>query len=98
MTRDFDSEIELPWRLKLRLAGYAFAGAAVGMSLVGVILKLAVLDSFEAALANLGISAPNLLSLPMILSVLLILVGLFSLGLYSVLCQFVQKRIAQLCS
>jgi hypothetical protein len=95
MMRDFDSEIPLPSPTKRRLAKYALGAAVVVVSLLGIILKLGFL-SFQAAVANLGISMPNPLSPLTVLPVVLLLVGLLSLGFYSVLSQYVRRQIDRL--
>ena len=95
MMQDIDSDLPLPWPTKRRLAKYALSAAIVVVSLLGIILKLGFL-SFQAAVANLGISMPNTLSPLTILPVVLLLVGLLSLGFYSVLSQYVRKQIDRL--
>jgi len=95
MSRDFDSDFDLPRPTKVKFAKFALAGAVVTVSLVGILLTMA-LDSFKAALANVGISASNLCSVPVILAVLLALAVLIFLGFYYAFTQYAQKQIDQL--
>ena len=81
MTRYFDSDFDLPRPTKVKLAKFALAGTVVVVSLVGILLAMA-LNSFKAALANRGISAPDLVSASVILAVLLALAAVLFWGFY----------------
>jgi hypothetical protein len=97
MNHDFDSDFPLPRPTKIKFAKIAFGGAALVVSLVEILLGPA-LDSLKAALANVGISAPEFLSFPTILLVPIVLFALCFAGIYYAQIQIAQRHIDQFTS
>ena len=95
MSDDFDSDFDLPWPTKVKAAKIAFAGAVATAVIIGAILSV-VLDSFQTALANVGIAAPNLLPLSVQVAGV---AGFFSfvfLGIYCGISRYARRFVLRL--
>jgi hypothetical protein len=97
MNDDFDSDFDLPRPTKLKFAKEALVGAAATVVAIGAYFSFA-LDSFRAALANVGIDATNF---PPVVLEAAVLVGLFVvvfLGIYCGRSQYARRQILRLTS
>jgi len=90
-----DSDFDLPWPTKVKLAKFALAGAAIVVAAVGANFSFAF-DSFRSALAGVGIDATNFPPVAFEVAVLAVIFVVVFLGIYCGLSQYVRRHFLQL--